>query len=289
MVKPHGTLVKVKGRNMNVRQMGEGDKTIVLLPGWNVPLPSVEFAPLIRELSKKYKVCVIEYFGYGHSDSTDTPRTNENYTQEIRESLKLAGLNPPYVLMPYSCSGIYCEYYAAKYPNEVEGLILLDCTSSTEECPIPTKEEIDEVRNIYNSAIAGIESLDNEDFDPDVEFAELYTEYLPYGYTKEEIYETCTIPNHMDTLIAQIIDLSASVQEVMTMDVKLSKDIPILMLGGDTGYGCEDNELEKARKDHMKKLGGQVKLVIIEGASHGDIYFYREVIRKEIDEFLSNM
>ena len=99
-------MVKVNGKNMHVRQMGMGEKIIVLLPGWNVPLPSVEFAPLMRELAKKYTVCAVEYFGYGHSDSTDSPHTNENYTQAIREVLALAGLKPPYVLMPYSCSGV---------------------------------------------------------------------------------------------------------------------------------------------------------------------------------------
>jgi len=104
MVTPPGKLVKVKGKNMHIRQTGAGEKNIVLLPGWGVPLPTVAFAPLMRELSQKYTVCTIELFGYGYSDGTDTPRTNENYVEEIRETLTQAGLNPPYVLMPYSAS-----------------------------------------------------------------------------------------------------------------------------------------------------------------------------------------
>ncbi|MCL2674753.1 MAG: alpha/beta hydrolase, partial [Defluviitaleaceae bacterium] len=79
MVVPHGKLVKVNGKNMHIRQMGKGEKTIVLLPGYGVPLPTVEFAPLMRELAKKYTVCTVELAGYGHSEGTDTPRTNENY------------------------------------------------------------------------------------------------------------------------------------------------------------------------------------------------------------------
>jgi len=130
MAIPRGRLVKVKGKNMHVRQMGSGANTIVLLPGLGTPLPSVEFAPLMRELSKQHIVCVVEIFGYGHSDGTDSPRTNENHVEEIREGLNMAGLQPPYVLMPFSCSGIYSEYYAAKYPSEIAGLILLDTTAT---------------------------------------------------------------------------------------------------------------------------------------------------------------
>jgi len=132
-ITPRGELLEVQGKRMHLRKMGSGALTIVLLPGLGVPLPSVDFRPLMEELAETHTVVCIEYFGYGFSDQTDTPRTNENYTEEIRESLSTLGLKPPYVLMPYSASGIYCEYYAAKYPEEVEALILLDTTSSAQK------------------------------------------------------------------------------------------------------------------------------------------------------------
>jgi pimeloyl-ACP methyl ester carboxylesterase len=65
---------------MHVYALGDGGKTIVLLPGFGVSLPSADFGPLMRELSKEYTVVCVEYFGIGFSDRTDTPRTNENYT-----------------------------------------------------------------------------------------------------------------------------------------------------------------------------------------------------------------
>ena len=37
---------------MHITQAGEGETTIVLLPGLGEGLPSADFAPLIRELSK---------------------------------------------------------------------------------------------------------------------------------------------------------------------------------------------------------------------------------------------
>ena len=108
--------VEVKGKKMFCRTMGSGQEIIVILPGYNVQLPSVEFAPLMRKLAAKYTVCTLEFFGYGRSDSTDEARTSENFVTEIRCALKEIGLKPPYHLLPYSIAGIYAEYYAANFP-----------------------------------------------------------------------------------------------------------------------------------------------------------------------------
>jgi pimeloyl-ACP methyl ester carboxylesterase len=286
MATAHGKLVNVHGKNMHIRQMGDGEKVIILLLGWNVPLPSVEFAPLMRAISKKHTVCLIEFFGYGHSDSTERPHTNDNYMQEIRTALSLSGLKPPYVLMPYSCAGIYCEYYAAKYPNEVESIIMLDCTSTAEEMDATTQEELDEMMNIHNETPA----MDIEDF-TEADIKEYYDAYLKYGYTKEELGEIATVPNHAETLIGQLAALHENVQEVMAMD--FPSEIPILYFASEIGIGCEGDEIEESRKDlaegrkiHIDKLGAKCKEIVIKGSNHSDIYYYSDVICKEIDDFL---
>jgi len=287
MAEPHGKLVNVKGKNMHVRQMGAGEKTIVLLPGLGCPLPTVEFAPLMRELSKKYTVCVVEFFGYGHSDGTDTPRTNENYVKEMREALSLAGLKPPYILMPYSISGVYSEYYAAKYPREVDGLILLDTTPTIVEFAkkwVYSKDEIEELKTAFESAKNQEEvTLDEE------EINELIAGYLEHGYTLEELEEFDEVPNHMDTLMAQDIALSDNIFEVL--DMPIPNELPILAFSSGLVELDDDErgEYEKYRKDHMARLGKRSKLVIIEGSSHINIAYHRDylkIISREIDAFL---
>ncbi|HWP68065.1 MAG TPA: alpha/beta hydrolase, partial [Rectinemataceae bacterium] len=66
-IKPYGRLVNVGGGEMHVFSMGSGEKTIVLLPGLGVSLPSAEFGPLMRKLAEKYTVVCVEYFGVGFS------------------------------------------------------------------------------------------------------------------------------------------------------------------------------------------------------------------------------
>lgn len=110
--------------------IGAIQKTIVLLPGMGVSLPSAEFGPLMRKLGEKYTVVCVEYFGVGFSGQTAAPRDCEHYVEETRAALDKAGFKAPYVLMPHSISSVYGEYYAAKYPKEVEAIISLDGTST---------------------------------------------------------------------------------------------------------------------------------------------------------------
>jgi len=300
MITPHGKLVKVKGKNMHVRQMGSGEKTIVLLPGLGCPLPSVEFAPLMRELSKKYTVCTVELFGYGHSDSIDTPRTNENYVEEIREALTLSGLPSPYVLMPYSASSIYAEYYAAKYPNEIYALILLDGSSAIEATAKEWTYTEEMIKEMYEELEANKASgKSHEEFIQEALMEQEYTaediekvitEFIEHGYTLEELEEIDKVPNHDRTLLEQDIALSANIFEVLT--IPIPKSIPVLAFhSGMADFDDDDEraEYEQYRKDHIARLGENVKCVVIEGSTHSDIAYHRDylkIISNEIDKFL---
>jgi len=329
-----GKLVKVKNGKMHVKIMGTGEKTIVYLPGWNEPMPTVESAPLMRELAKKYTVCAVEYFGYGLSDSTDRAHTNENYVEEIREVLSAAGLFPPYILMPYSCSGIYSEYYAIKYPHEIAGIIMLDCTSTAQELDMGIDLiDVKKVEDAVNELIAAgldiprIGSLEWEEFveeyfakyyeeflshgfpkevlDEEVqviidgivatdvddississeEWEEFYAKYLPFGYTKEELEVQATTPNDDETIIAQDKMFPENVEEVMDLNVKIADDIPVLVFHAEP----VDDEHVEAINDHLLKLGNVKKHIVIEGSDHGTITFYRDIIAKEVDEFLKD-
>ena len=113
---------------MHVYTQGEGDKTIVLMPGLGGDAPSLDFKQLIEEFKNDFKVVVVEPFGYGFSDKTDKERSVENIVDETRQALKEANIGGQYILMPHSISGVYAQYYAATYPDEVKAIIMLDTT-----------------------------------------------------------------------------------------------------------------------------------------------------------------
>jgi pimeloyl-ACP methyl ester carboxylesterase len=121
-----GRFVEVEGRRMHLVTEGSGGRNLILMSGWGGPCPALDFKPLVRALKRKYAVTVVDYFGYGWSDRTDRPRTTENIVEETREALRKASIEPPYVLVPHSLSGIYALYYADAHPEEVEAVICLD-------------------------------------------------------------------------------------------------------------------------------------------------------------------
>jgi len=123
---PPGKIVKVNGHNMHVFPEGQGDKTLIFMSGHGTVCPTLDFKPLWSLLVSKYKIAVVEKFGYGWSDITKTPRDLDTMLADTRESLKLSGFNPPYTLVPHSLSGLEATYWAQKYPHEVSAIIMLD-------------------------------------------------------------------------------------------------------------------------------------------------------------------
>lgn len=66
--------------------------------------------------------------GYGDSDRVDTPRDGMHVVEELRSLLRGKDLKPPYVLVGHSLGGLYLQWFARRYPDEVEALILVDST-----------------------------------------------------------------------------------------------------------------------------------------------------------------
>jgi pimeloyl-ACP methyl ester carboxylesterase len=124
-IEPYGQYVTVDGKKMNVFIQGNGDQTIVLLPGQGTPSPVLDFKLLIDELSPDYKVVAIEPFGYGLSDETRKERTTENIISEIHETVQQLGIDR-YILMGHSIAGLYGVSYVNKYPDEVLAFVGID-------------------------------------------------------------------------------------------------------------------------------------------------------------------
>ncbi|WP_445372373.1 alpha/beta fold hydrolase [Methylomonas sp. HW2-6] len=66
--------------------------------------------------------------GIGNSDAVASPRDGRHVVQELRELLISQKLAPPYVLVGHSLGGLYLQWYARYYPQEVAALILVDST-----------------------------------------------------------------------------------------------------------------------------------------------------------------
>lgn len=140
----YGQFVTVDGKNMNVTIQGQGEETVVLLPGYATGSPGIDFMPLVEELSPFYKVVVIEPFGYGLSDVSEKERSIENIVDEIHEGLQQLNIDR-YILMGHSISGIYGLEYVNKYENEVSAFVGIDSSfpsQPVDEFPSESYEQL---------------------------------------------------------------------------------------------------------------------------------------------------
>jgi pimeloyl-ACP methyl ester carboxylesterase len=260
-IQPYGRLVDVADGKMHVYSMGEGEKTIVLLPGLGIPLPSADFAPLMRKLSEKYTVVCVEYFGMGFSSGTSKPRTCENYVEETRAALCQAGFKAPYVLMPHSISTVYSEYYAAKYPQEVEAVISLDGTSTAyyEKAPaifnsllkIAEFQQAVGTTSILASLVANRNDL------------------ISKGFTQAEINDVTVFSGFTinDTIVEQIANSAEFIKQ--TMDLPFPESIPYFKIISKRTYETPNKQLKMTPQEyqsrHLKRIGAHARYEILDG------------------------
>ena len=108
----------VGGYKLYMRCEGSGSPTVVYLHGW-IREPASGGASnagvIPSMLRDEHRVCVYDRANVGTSSVTDLHRL-----------LNAAGVEPPYVLLGASFGGLISNAYAATYPDEVVGMVLLD-------------------------------------------------------------------------------------------------------------------------------------------------------------------
>ncbi len=121
---PPGNLVDVNGHHMHINCKGSGSPTVLIDAG-NGSF-SVEWMPIQDELSPATRVCVYDRSGYGWSEAGPGPRDGIQVVSELHDLLQAAGEAGPYVLVGHSLGGVHVRLFAATYPDEVTGLVLVD-------------------------------------------------------------------------------------------------------------------------------------------------------------------
>lgn len=121
---PPGELVDLGGYKLHMQVMGDGEYTVVLDSG--MACFSLGWMLVQPEIAKFARVLSYDRAGYGWSDESPLPRTSRNIVSELHHMLKIAKVPPPYILVGHSFGGVNMRLYAATYPDEVAGIILVD-------------------------------------------------------------------------------------------------------------------------------------------------------------------
>src|SRR6478672_8108762 len=123
-----GQLVDVGGYRLHLHCTGSGSPTVILQPGAGDMSSAMGWiAPAV---AKHTRVCVYDRAGRGWSDPTDATPDGEQYATDLHTLLHRAHVPGPYVLAGHSFGGLYVRIFAARYPHEVAGMVLIDSTGS---------------------------------------------------------------------------------------------------------------------------------------------------------------
>ena len=121
---PLGTLVDAGGHRVHLYCTGAGSPTVVVAGGgfsfdWGLVQPAI--SPLAR-------ICTYDPSGTAWSDpfpGSQTPTCTDRVA-ELHEVLHRASISAPVILVGYSIGGLYARLYAARYPEDVAGMVLVD-------------------------------------------------------------------------------------------------------------------------------------------------------------------
>ena len=105
------------------------DPTVVLIAGFNDG--GDNWGAVEPAISRETRVCSYARFGTGASDPPTTPQTFATAARDLHALLSEIGETGPYVVVGHSYGGAQAVTFAARYPDEVDGLVLLDATPPT--------------------------------------------------------------------------------------------------------------------------------------------------------------
>ncbi|MYM85201.1 alpha/beta fold hydrolase [Duganella sp. FT50W] len=191
-VHAHTLLDVGDGRKMNLNCRGDGTVTVIFdagLSDW-----SSIWAMVQPQTATRTRACTYDRAGMGYSDLSDRPSTPFNIVADLRNLIKKAGIHGPVVLVGHSLGGFNMKLFAATYPSEVAGVVLVDPTEELEEeraRPLVTaKFGADKFKKMYSeeNGPAGwlahfqscVESAKKQDLDP-----------------ASDLYKQCTDPVHL--------------------------------------------------------------------------------------------
>ena len=122
--KAPGKMVDLGGHRLHVNCTGRGQPTLVVENGLGDF--SFDWVLVQHKVASFTRICTYDRAGYAWSDPGPKPRTFSQLNLELRDALAKLRERGPFVLVGHSYGGPVVRNFAAEYPGEVAGMVLVD-------------------------------------------------------------------------------------------------------------------------------------------------------------------
>lgn len=117
---------KMKSMKIYASCYGDGKPTVVFESG--LGCTHDDWKAVQDQISKHTRTFSYDRAGLGNSDKVDLPRTSLDQVHELHTVLNEAKVKAPYIIVAHSIGGYNARLFAGTYPQEVSGIIFVDCS-----------------------------------------------------------------------------------------------------------------------------------------------------------------
>ena len=250
-----GQLVDVGPYRLHLECQGSGGPTVILEPGAGGSAASMGLiAPTVARDSR---VCVYDRAGRGWSDPAASPPDGAQIAADLHALLDRGDVPGPYVLAGHSFGGLYVRTFAAEYPEEVAGLVLVDSTAAADGPESPPEPGAYSVLRHVSSLAATTSRLGLGRLLADTSFAGLPPRY------RDDARATAATAKEMSGVLDEYGVASRSVAEaggLRSLDAK-----PLIVLtaerGNSEGWMADQNQSVTLSTNSLHR--------VVPGATHG--------------------
>jgi len=121
---PAEQMVSIGTHRLQIHRQGTGTPVVVIDSGITDQLDKLQ--ALQASVSRVTQVITYNRAGYGQSEAGPLPRDAGREADELKMLLEKASVPGPYVLVGHSLGALNVQVFAARYPDDVAGMVLLD-------------------------------------------------------------------------------------------------------------------------------------------------------------------
>ena len=253
-----GELIDVGGHSLHLRCSGSGSPTVILEPGAGEMSSGLAWIEPV--VAGDTRVCVYDRAGRGWSEAADAPQDATGIATDLHTLLGRGNVPEPYLLAGHSFGGLYVLTFAALYPDEVAGMVLVDSTA-----PAST------------TTLAPARPGDSGSYDLPAHISALLSSTARLGVgrllaqsdygslppqSRDEARASLATPSHLQSAIDEYLLANASTVQAAALTDFAGRPLVVLTAGSGSSAGW------MADQDHLATLSTNSSHRVIEGATH---------------------